>query len=98
MPYGSSKEPTQSSDDVVKPTALAKLYLEDGTMLTAKSFGCHKSVEGEVVFATGMVGYPESLTDPSYEGQILTVTSPMVGNYGVPDRTVNGRVWSSQVL
>lgn len=88
VPYGSSKEPTQSSDDVVKPTALAKLYLEDGTELTAKSFGCHQSVEGEVVFATGMVGYPESLTDPSYEGQILTFTSPMVGNYGVPDRTV----------
>lgn len=48
MPYGSSKMPTQSSDDVEKPTALAKLYLEDGTTLTAKSFGCHKSVEGEV--------------------------------------------------
>ena len=41
---------------------------------------------GQVVFATGMVGYPESLTDPSYQGQILTLTTPMVGNYGVPDR------------
>ena len=88
VPYGSSKEPTQSSDDVAKPTAQAMLHLEDGTTLRATSFGCHKSVEGEVVFATGMVGYPESLTDPSYEGQILTMTSPMVGNYGVPDRTV----------
>lgn len=48
LPYGSSKMPSQSSDDAEKPTALAKLYLEDGTTLTAKSFGCHKSVEGEV--------------------------------------------------
>mmetsp|Transcript_54412 Transcript_54412/g.80747 ORF Transcript_54412/g.80747 Transcript_54412/m.80747 type:complete len:957 (-) Transcript_54412:1907-4777(-) len=79
---------TQSGDDAVRPTALAKLHLEDGTTITGTSFGCHESVEGEVVFATGMVGYPESLTDPSYQGQILTLTSPMVGNYGVPDRTV----------
>ncbi|CAB9507048.1 Carbamoyl-phosphate synthase large chain [Seminavis robusta] len=78
---------TQSGDDAAPPTALAKLHLEDGTTLTAKSFGCHESVEGEVVFATGMVGYPENLTDPSYQGQILTVTTPMVGNYGVPSRT-----------
>jgi len=77
---------TQSSGDVVRPTAKAKLHLEDGTTITGTSFGCHTSVEGEVVFATGMVGYPESLTDPSYQGQILTLTSPMVGNYGVPNR------------
>lgn len=77
---------TQSGDDTKKPTALAKLHLEDGTTITGTSFGCHESVEGEVVFATGMVGYPESLTDPSYQGQILTLTAPMVGNYGVPDR------------
>jgi len=43
---------------------------------------------GEVVFNTGMVGYPEALTDPSYRGQILVLTYPLVGNYGVPDRTV----------
>jgi len=79
---------TQSGDDAKKPTALAKLHLEDGTTLIGRSFGSHESVEGEVVFSTGMVGYPESLTDPSYQGQILTLTSPMVGNYGVPDRTV----------
>jgi carbamoyl-phosphate synthase (ammonia) len=66
---------------------MAKLHLEDGTTLTARSFGSHEAVEGEVVFTTGMVGYPESLTDPSYQGQILTMTQPMVGNYGVPDRT-----------
>ena len=79
---------TQSGDDAVPPTAVAKLFLEDGTVLVGQSFGCHKAIEGEVVFATGMVGYPENLTDPSYQGQILTVTTPMVGNYGVPDRTV----------
>jgi len=78
---------TQSDDSAERPTALAKIHLEDGTTLTARSFGSHESVEGEVVFSTGMVGYPESLTDPSYQGQILTLTSPMVGNYGVPSRT-----------
>lgn len=81
---------TASGDDAKKPTALAKLHLEDGTTLTGRSFGSHEAVEGEVVFATGMVGYPENLTDPSYQGQILTLTTPMVGNYGVPDRTKIG--------
>mmetsp|Transcript_28128 Transcript_28128/g.59386 ORF Transcript_28128/g.59386 Transcript_28128/m.59386 type:complete len:1531 (+) Transcript_28128:110-4702(+) len=77
---------TQSGDDTQPPTALAKLHLEDGTTLTGRSFGCHESTTGEVVFTTGMVGYPEALTDPSYQGQIITLTTPMVGNYGVPDR------------
>ncbi|KAL7554053.1 hypothetical protein ACHAWF_017438 [Thalassiosira exigua] len=77
---------TQSGDDAAPPTALAKLHLEDGSTLTGRSFGCHESVDGEVVFTTGMVGYPEALTDPSYQGQIITLTTPMVGNYGVPDR------------
>jgi len=77
---------TQSTDDTKPPTALATLYLEDGTKLVGKSFGSHETVEGEVVFSTGMVGYPESLTDPSYQGQILTLTTPMVGNYGAPCR------------
>jgi carbamoyl-phosphate synthase small subunit len=64
-----------------------KLYLEDGTALEGKSFGAkiQGPVFGEVVFNTGMVGYPESFTDPSYEGQILVLTYPLVGNYGVPD-------------
>jgi carbamoyl-phosphate synthase small subunit len=61
-----------------------KLLLEDGTELTGKSFGGETSVSGEVVFNTAMTGYPESLTDPSYKGQILTLTYPLVGNYGVP--------------
>lgn len=62
----------------------AKLTLEDGTVFTGKSFGDEKSVAGEVVFYTAMTGYPESLTDPSYTGQILVSTYPMIGNYGVP--------------
>jgi len=78
---------TQSSSSTKPPSAIATLHLEDGTSLTGRSFGCHEAVEGEVVFSTGMVGYTESLTDPSYKGQILTLTTPMVGNYGVPNRT-----------
>ena len=62
----------------------AKLILEDGTCFFGKSFGYEKSVSGEIVFNTGMVGYPESITDPSYTGQILTFTYPLIGNYGVP--------------
>ncbi len=62
----------------------ARLTLEDGTVFTGKSFGSEKSVAGEVVFYTAMTGYPESLTDPSYTGQILVSTYPMIGNYGVP--------------
>ena len=61
-----------------------KLVLEDGTEFYGKSFGAAKSVSGEVVFNTAMVGYTESLTDPSYKGQILTLTFPLIGNYGVP--------------
>ncbi len=60
------------------------LTLEDGTQLAGQSFGAEIETEGEVVFNTGMMGYPESLTDPSYRGQILVLTYPLVGNYGVP--------------
>ncbi|MCD6465670.1 glutamine-hydrolyzing carbamoyl-phosphate synthase small subunit [Candidatus Bathyarchaeota archaeon] len=62
----------------------AVLVLEDGSFFIGKGFGAVRKVSGEVVFATGMVGYPESLTDPSYHGQILTLTYPLIGNYGVP--------------
>ncbi|KAI8803425.1 hypothetical protein BJ742DRAFT_863549 [Cladochytrium replicatum] len=63
------------------------LLLKDGTAFQGISFGAEgKSVAGECVFQTGMVGYPESLTDPSYRGQILVLTFPLVGNYGVPSR------------
>lgn len=60
------------------------LVLEDGTKFHGKSFGYETSVAGEVVFNTAMMGYPESLTDPSYAGQLMTLTYPLVGNYGVP--------------
>jgi carbamoyl-phosphate synthase small subunit len=66
----------------------AKLVLEDGTTLTGISFGYEESKNGEVVFNTGMVGYPETLTDPSYCGQILVLTYPLIGNYGVPGREI----------
>lgn len=67
------------------------LVLEDGTVFKGKSFGYEAAVAGEVVFSTGMVGYPESLSDPSYLGQILTLTYPLIGNYGVPkDETTHG--------
>ncbi len=62
-----------------------ELVLEDGTVYSGKHFGYETSTAGEVVFNTGMVGYPETLTDPSYKGQILVFTYPLVGNYGVPD-------------
>lgn len=61
-----------------------KLILEDGTVFQGNVFGAKKETIGEVVFNTGMVGYPESLTDPSYYGQILVMTYPLIGNYGVP--------------
>lgn len=64
----------------------ATLILEDGTKFEGFSFGATKSCSGEVVFNTGMTGYPESLTDPSYLGQILVSTFPLIGNYGVPSR------------
>src|SRR6266446_10980857 len=63
------------------------LVLEDGHRLTGRYFGASKSAVGEVVFNTGMVGYTEALTDPSYRGQILVLTYPLIGNYGVPDIT-----------
>jgi carbamoyl-phosphate synthase/aspartate carbamoyltransferase len=63
------------------------LELQDGFVCRGTSFGAEKAASGELVFQTGMVGYPESLTDPSYRGQILVITFPLVGNYGVPSRT-----------
>ena len=62
----------------------ARLVLEDGSVFSGYSFGYEDSVPGEVVFNTGMTGYPDTLTDPSYAGQILVLTYPLVGNYGVP--------------
>lgn len=82
-----------SVNGVIKPASipvrggsdrLVSLELADGTVYQGYNFGAEKSVSGELVFQTGMVGYPESITDPSYRGQILVVTFPLVGNYGVP--------------
>jgi carbamoyl-phosphate synthase small subunit len=64
-----------------------ELLLQDGSRFPGEHFGARRSVAGEVVFNTGMVGYPEAMTDPSYRGQILVLTYPLIGNYGVP---VNG--------
>ncbi len=63
-----------------------RLCLEDGTEYRGTAFGARRSIAGEVVFNTGMVGYPEALTDPSYKGQILVLTYPLIGNYGVTSR------------
>ena len=62
-----------------------KLVFQDGLEIEGKSFGAYTSAAGEVVFNTALVGYNESLTDPSYKGQIMVMTAPMIGNYGVPD-------------
>lgn len=64
----------------------AKLILEDGSIIDGRGFGAERSTAGEVVFATGMTGYDLSLTDPSYAGQILTFTYPLIGNWGVPPK------------
>ncbi|KAF9431575.1 hypothetical protein BGZ76_000134, partial [Entomortierella beljakovae] len=78
---------TAAPCDQAAAATVATLVLQDGTSYQGISFGAEtKSIAGECVFQTGMVGYPESLTDPSYRGQILVLTFPLVGNYGVPSR------------
>lgn len=87
----------------------AKLVLEDGTEFEGKAFGSLSSMSGEVVFSTNMVGYPESMTDPSFAGQIINFTYPLVGNYGVPSRAEtdeygllkymeSNRIWCSGIV
>ena len=66
----------------------ATLVLDNGMCFKGKSFGYEKPVSGEVVFNTAMSGYPESLTDPSYAGQLMVLTYPLIGNYGVPPFTI----------
>ena len=73
---------------------IAKLALEDGTVFTGRAFGARGEVDGEVVFNTSMTGYQEILTDPSYHGQIVAMTYPMIGNYGVnPEDAESARPW-----
>jgi carbamoyl-phosphate synthase small subunit len=67
----------------------ARLVLDDGSEFEGRAFGRPRSASGEVVFTTGMAGYPQSLTDPSYNGQILVATYPLIGNYGMPDESVD---------
>jgi carbamoyl-phosphate synthase small subunit len=73
-----------------EPGRESRLVLEDGSVFSGRGFGFPVAASGEVVFNTGMVGYPETLTDPSYRGQILVLTYPLVGNYGVPARALDG--------
>lgn len=73
---------------------MSQLVLNNGLKFEGKSFGASVSSAGELVFSTGMMGYPESLTDPSYKGQILVLTYPLVGNYGIPDK----KFWESSEI
>ncbi len=68
-----------------QPQNIAKLALEDGTIFTGTAFGASKTNPGEVVFNTSLVGYQEIITDPSYKGQLVTMTYPQIGNYGIAD-------------
>jgi carbamoyl-phosphate synthase small subunit len=70
---------------------VAKLALADGTVFTGRGFGHHGTTEGEVVFNTSMTGYQEILTDPSYKGQIVTMTYPLIGNYGINRQDTESR-------
>jgi carbamoyl-phosphate synthase small subunit len=78
MPVGASQatEPVAGLD--------ATFTIRDGPVFTGKAFGANANISGEAVFTTSLVGYPESMTDPSYRGQILVFTQPLIGNYGVP--------------
>ncbi len=78
---GKSLNPSLNAEELHKPV---QLILKDGTVFSGQSFGYRQSLSGEIVFNTAMSGYPESLTDPSYKGQILVLTYPLIGNYGVP--------------
>jgi carbamoyl-phosphate synthase large subunit/carbamoyl-phosphate synthase small subunit len=86
-----------------------KLVLEDGTEFDGKAFGSLESKSGEIVFSTNMVGYPESMTDPSFAGQIINFTYPLIGNYGVPSRSAtdehgllkymeSNRIWCNGII
>jgi len=77
---------------------IACLVLQDGTSLPGRLGGSAKSVAGEVVFNTGMVGYTEALTDPSYRGQILVLTYPLVGNYGVPPHFESEKIQAAALV
>lgn len=73
----------------MNPMQKLTLTLKNGVKISGKAFGALEETEGEVVFTTGMMGYPESLTDPSFKDQILVLTFPLIGNYGVPAEALN---------
>jgi len=79
---------------------IGRLLFSDGTKIEGTSFGHEQSVAGEIAFSTSMMGYPESLTDPSYKGQILTLSYPLVGSYGVPERNTweSGKIQISGLI
>lgn len=81
-----------------RATSTAALVLEDGTRYSGRQLGHPKSVAGEVVFNTGMVGYTEALTDPSYGGQIMVLTFPLVGNYGVPPHFESAKIQAAGLI
>lgn len=82
-PVATNTPPRYNVPPMLRQTPIAKLALEDGTVFTGRSLGARGTSEGEVVFNTSMTGYQEILTDPSYKGQIVTMTYPLIGNYGV---------------
>jgi len=80
--------PPRASTRSTKPSfERANFTIKDGPIFHGKSFGARTNISGEAVFTTSLVGYPESMTDPSYRGQILVFTQPLIGNYGVPSAT-----------
>src|SRR5687767_1977003 len=87
----SSITPSADPADVPVRRRVAKLALEDGAVFTGQAFGHPGTSEGEVVFNTSMTGYQEILTDPSYKGQIVTMTYPLIGNYGINRQDVESR-------
>ena len=82
----------------MRKSDIARLVLQDGTSLPGRLRGFARSVAGEVVFNTGMVGYTEALTDPSYRGQILVLTYPLVGNYGVPEHFESEKIQATALV
>jgi Carbamoyl-phosphate synthase small chain, CPSase domain len=80
-PVSQQAKPTQPSANATVP---ASLRLQSGQVFQGTSFGAEKSVFGEAVFTTSVVGYPESMTDPSYTGQILVFTQPLIGTFNTP--------------
>src|SRR5690348_2476146 len=74
--------------ELAEPERKAVLVLEDGSVIQGVGFGAETEISGEVVFNTSMMGYPELLTDPSYQEQIVVMTYPILGSYGIPPNSI----------